>query len=147
MSLAFNRKIYQDYEVTDKRSAGIELFGYEVKSIKKGGANLTGSKVIVRGGEAFIIGLRITPYQVNNISNIKSFDEMRTRKILLKKSEIIKLYELEEKKQTFIIPLSLYLQNNLIKIELGICKKLNKHDKRDKIKERDLDREKREHFV
>lgn len=146
MSIINNKKVYHDYEIIDKIQAGIQLFGYEVKSIRTGKANITGSKVIVRGGEAFVVGMRIDPYQVNNIKSIKNFDTERTIKVLLKKSEIKKLYELEEKKQTFTIPLSIYLKNNLIKMELAICKKLKKHDKKQKIKERDLDREIRSEY-
>lgn len=141
MSITENKKIYHDYEVLDKIVAGISLFGYEVKSIKSGKANIKGAKIIARGGEAFIVGMRIDPYQANNINTIKGFDPERTIKVLLRKSEIKKLYELEEKRQTFALPISLFLKNNLIKLEIAICKKLKNHDKRNKIKERDLDRE------
>lgn len=138
MSLAQNKKAYHDYEINDKISSGIELFGAEVKSVKSGGANLTGSKIILRGSEAFIVGLKITPYQINNLP--KNWDPERTRKLLLKKSEIKKLYTLEETKKVLLIPLSLYLHNNFIKLEFAIGKKLNKHNKKEKIKERDLER-------
>lgn len=138
MSLAQNKKAYHDYEVTDKAVAGIELQGHEVKSIKNGGTNLTGGKIILRGGEAFLIGIKITPYQPNNLA--KNYEQDRTIKLLLKKSEIKKLYAMQETKNIFLVPLSLFTKNNLLKLEFAIAKKLNKHSKKEKIKERDLDR-------
>lgn len=138
MSLAQNKKAYHDYEVSDKFVSGLQLFGHEVKSIKNGGANIVGGKIIVRGGEAFVIGIKIQPYQKNNIS--KNYDESRVRKLLLKKSEIKKLYELEETKKIFLIPLSLFERNHLIKLEFAVAKKLNKYSKKNKLKEKDINR-------
>ncbi len=141
MAIVNNKKIYHDYEIIDKMTSGVELFGYEVKSIKNNKINITGAKIIVRGGEAFMIGSRIDPYQTNNTKNIKNYAPDRNIKLLLKKREISNLYKLEEKKETFVLPLSVFIHNNKIKIQLAICKKLKNHNKKQKIKERDLDRE------
>ena len=139
MQLAQNKRIYSEYSVADKFDCGLELFGHEVKSIKNGGANITSSKVIVRGGEAYVIGLKIQPYQVNN--KAKTFEADRTVKLLLRKKEIGEMYKLSEDKKLQLLPLSVYNKNNFIKMEIAVCKKLNKHDKREKIKERDMNRD------
>lgn len=141
MSITYNKKIHHDYEIVDELSAGMKLFGYEVKAIKSGKVNIIGGKIIVRGGEAFLIGVKIDPYQTNNLKTIKNYDSKRTIKLLLNKKEIQYLYKLEEGKQTFALPISIYEKNNLIKLTLAICKKLKKYNKKQKIKERDLDRE------
>ena len=140
MSLASNKKIYHDYQVLDKYVAGIELLGHEVKSIRKGQVNLLGSKVILRGGEAYVVGVDIHPYQENNTNDFKIvYDKLRTRKLLFKKSELARLYKILEDKHLSLIPLSLYDAHGIIKVDLGLAKKLNKHDKREKIKQRDFD--------
>ncbi len=139
MQLAQNNKTLREYALGEKFQAGLELLGHEVKSIKNGGANLVSSRVIVRGGEVYVIGLKIQPYQIKN--QAKTFEENRTVKLLLKKEEIVRLYKIEEDKKIQLIPSHLYIKNNFVKIEIVACKKLNKHDKREKIKERDLRRE------
>lgn len=121
------------YTVIDTFQAGIELEGNEVKSLRKKLGSLDGSKVIIRGGEAFLVGSYIPPYQPANTP--KSYDEHRTRKLLFNKSEIQKLADEEEKKDLTLHPISLYSKNNLIKCEVALCKKLQKHDKREKVKE------------
>lgn len=122
-----------NYEVMDTFQAGIELEGHEVKSLRNKLGSLDGSKVIVRGGEAFLVGSYIPPYQPANTS--KSYDEHRNRKLLLNKNELQKLADEEEKKTLTIHPISLYTKNNLVKCEVALCKKLQKHDKREKVKE------------
>lgn len=140
MSLASNKKIHHDYEVLEKYSAGIELLGHEVKSIRNGQANLIGGKVILRGGEAYVVGVDIHPYQENNTNDFKTvYDKLRTRRLLFKKSELAKLYKILEDKQMHLLPYSLYDAHGIIKLELALCKKLKKHDKREKIKERDFE--------
>lgn len=121
------------YEVLDTYQAGMELEGHEVKSLRQKLGSLDGSKVIIRGGEAYLVGAYIPPYQPANTP--KSYDEHRTRKLLLNKSEIQKLVNEEEKKDLTLHPISLYSKNNLIKCEVALCKKLQKHDKREKVKE------------
>jgi SsrA-binding protein len=140
-----NNKIHHDYEILEKYSCGVELLGHEVKSIKKGMVSLVGGKVLLRGGEVFAIGIDIHPYQENNIitnKNLKSdiikYDKLRTRRLLMKKSEIVKLYKTLENKIMHLLPYSLYESHGLVKLDIALCKKLNKHDKREKIKERDF---------
>ena len=121
------------YTVLDTYPAGIELLGYEVKSLRQKLGSLDGSKIIIRGGEAFLVGSYIPAYQPANTP--KSYDEHRTRRLLLTKEEIGKLAHEEENKDLTLHPISLYLKNNLVKCEVALCKKLQKHDKREKVKE------------
>ncbi len=137
MSLATYKKIGLEYDITDTMSSGIELFGHEVKSIKSGRCIIDGSKVILRGGEAFVVGMQVAVYQEKNTP--KSYEVDRTRKLLLRKRDIVELYKITENKSISLLVKSLYLKGSLIKCDIAICKKLNKFDKRNKIKERDLD--------
>ena len=132
MKLVENKKLRMTYDVIDTYQAGMELEGYEVKSLRNKLGSLDGSKVIIRGGEAFLVGSYIPPYQPANTP--KSYDEHRTRRLLLKKDEIAKLAVIEEKKDLTLHPISLYIKNNLVKCEVALCKKLQKHDKRENIK-------------
>jgi SsrA-binding protein len=133
MKLVENKKLRLTYAVAETYQAGIELEGQEVKSLRKKLGSLEGSKVIIRGGEAFLVGAYIPPYQPANTP--KSYDEWRTRRLLLNKEEIGELAHVEEKRDLTLHPISLYINNNLIKCDVAVCKKLQKHDKRDKVKE------------
>lgn len=133
MTLVENKKLRLTYAVTDTYAAGVELEGHEVKSLRLKLGKLDGSKVVIRGGEAFLVGAYIPPYQPANTP--KSYDEWRTRRLLLRKEEIWELAQIEEKRDLTLHPLSLYIKNNLIKCDIAVCKKLEKHDKRDKVKE------------
>ncbi len=133
MKLVENKKLRMVYTVLDTYPAGIELLGYEVKSLRQKLGSLDGSKIIIRGGEAFLVGSYIPAYQPANTP--KSYDEHRTRRLLLTKEEIGKLAHEEENKDLTLHPISLYLKNNLVKCEVALCKKLQKHDKREKVKE------------
>lgn len=135
MSIVSNRKIYMDYEVLDKYTAGVELLGFEVKSIKAGKVIIEGSQIILSRGQVQIVGMQISPIQPNNTPETYKID--RTRNLLLKKSEIIDLYKAKESKLV-ILPSSVFLSHNLIKIEIAICKRLKKADKRNKIREKDF---------
>lgn len=139
MSFAENRKAYFNYEIKDTYEAGIELLGFEVKSVRAGKVSLDGSHVIVRGGEAYIVGMTIQPYQVKNTP--ASYEPDRTRRLLLVKKEIIELEKLGETKGLTIVPLKMYNKNRRIKVELGVGKGKKLHDKRETIKKRDLDRQ------
>lgn len=132
MKLVENKKLRLTYEVLDTYSSGIELEGFEVKALRQKLGSLEGSKVIVRGGEAFLVGAYIPPYQPANTP--KSYDEHRTRRLLLTKEELHKLAAEEEKDNLTIHPISLYTNKNLVKCEVAVCKKLQKHDKRENIK-------------
>ncbi|MCX6717732.1 MAG: SsrA-binding protein SmpB [Candidatus Taylorbacteria bacterium] len=140
-NFAENRKAYFNYEIIEKITAGIELLGIEVKAIKAGQMSLDGSYVIIRGGEAFLIGSNITPLQPKNIP--VGYDPRRNRKLLLTKKELKKLAGIESKKGLTILALSVYNIKGLIKVLIGIGKGKKKFDKRENIKEKDLDREAR----
>ena len=139
MTLAQNKKAFFNYEILEKLEAGIELQGFEVKSVKNGGAILDGSHVSVRGKEAFVLGLQISPYQPKNTP--QDYDPIRARKLLLTKKEIDKLEKIESQKGLTIVPLSVYNKGRKLKIELGIARGKKKFDKRQSIKKRDTDRE------
>ena len=127
MSLVENKKIHLDFEIKDKFEAGLELFGNEVKSIRNSDAQITGSKIIIRGGEAFIVGMNVSPFQASEKEKKTKND--RVRKLLLKKSEILKLFT-ESEKGLSILPIKIYDHHGLLKIEIGLCKRKNKLDKR-----------------
>ena len=127
-----NRKAHFNYSVEETFEAGIELTGFEVKSIKKGQGSITSAFCIIRGGEAFLVDAYIPPYQASNTP--KSYDPYRTRKLLLKKEEVMELYNLEQSKTLTLHPNSLYSTHNLIKCEVAVCKKKDSKDKREDIK-------------
>lgn len=141
MSYITNKKAHFDYEILEKFVGGIELLGIEVKSIKNNQGSLLGAFVGVRGGEAFLLGADIPPYQMKNTPD--SYERTRARKILLTKKEIKILADAESKKGTTIIPISLFPKTNKIKIELGIARGKKKFDKRESIKKRNSEREMR----
>ena len=132
MKLLENKKLHLTYTVTETYEAGVELFGFEVKSLRQKQGGLDGAKVIVRGGETFLVGAYIPPFQPANTT--KSYDPYRTRRLLLKKTEIMDLYSHEQSKTLTLAPHSLYLKNNLIKCEVAVCKRKNARDKREDIK-------------
>jgi SsrA-binding protein len=142
MKLIDNKKLHLTNVISDTFEAGIELFGHEVKSIRDKQGSLEGAKVIVRGGEVFVVGVRIPPYQGKNVP--KNYDEYRTRRLLLRKSEIESMYALEQAKTLTLAPHSLYSKNNLIKCEVAVCKKKDARDKREDIKKDIARREMRE---
>jgi SsrA-binding protein len=132
MKLLENKKLHLTYTINDSYTAGIELFGFEVKAIREKNASLEGSKVIIRGAEAFVVGMFIGPYQAANTP--KDYDPYRTRRLLLQKKEIAELYGLEQTRTLTLHPNSLYSKNNLIKVEVAVCKKKDARDKREDIK-------------
>ncbi len=134
-----NRKAHFNYEILEKYEGGIELLGFEAKSVRKGSMSLEGAFLLVRGGEVFLINANIPPYQTNNTP--KDYDPLRNRKILLTKKEIRELADVEKNKSLTIIPISLYNKGRRIKIELAVAKGKKKFDKRETIKKRETDRE------
>jgi len=134
-----NRKARFDYEILETLSAGLELVGSEVKSIRAGKISLAGSFVGVRGKEAFLIGADIPPYQPKNTS--PDYDSTRSRKLLVTKSELEKLATAEGTKGLTIVPLSVYNKGRFIKLDLAIAKGKKKFDKRESIKKRDVERD------
>ena len=136
--IAQNKKAYHDYFVDEKYEAGIALFGTEVKSLRKGAVNLKDSYCSVQGGEIFVHGMHISPYEFGNIFNR---EPLRDRKLLMHKREIMKLTgELTQKGLT-LIPLSLYFSGPYVKVELGLCRGKKLYDKRASIAEAESDRE------
>lgn len=136
--LVENKKAYFDYEILEKFEAGVELRGFEVKALRLKRGSLLGARVIVRGGEAFVVGMDIPPYQATNTP--KDYESDRTRRLLLKKSEIKYLTGKGEEKGLTIIPIRVYTKGQRIKMEIGIARGLKKYDKREKIKEREVKR-------
>ena len=136
--VAQNKKARHDYFVLETYEAGIELFGTEVKSIRKGRVNLKDSWCSIDGGEIFVNGMHVSPYEQGNIFNT---DPMRQKKLLLHKSQIRHLAQESGKMGYSLIPLQVYLKDGRFKMELGVCKGKKLHDKRDSIAERDTKRE------
>lgn len=129
-----NKKAFFDYDIKEKFEAGIKLFGFEVKSAKAGRFNITGSYAVHKNNELFLINSEIQPIQPNNIQI--NYDPKRNRKLLMHKSEI--KYLIGKLNQKFmLIPIKIYVKNNLIKIELGLGKARKKVDKRELIKQRE----------
>ncbi len=139
MALIQNRKIFFNYEILEKTEAGIELFGFEVKSLKKGQGSLEGSHITLRGGEAFVINMQISPYQPANTP--KDYDPLRNRKLLLTKKEITELTKSENQKGLTIVPISVYNKGRKVKLEIAVVRGKKQFDKRETIKKRDTDRE------
>ena len=138
--VATNRKAFHDYEILETYEAGIVLKGTEVKSAKQGRINLKDSYAKIENGEIFLFNAHISPYTHGNVYN---HDPRRTRKLLLHKKEIMRLYGKVKEKGLTLIPLKAYIKNGKIKIELGLCKGKKVYDKRAEIKKRDLEREMR----
>ena len=135
--VATNKKAYHDYFVEDTIEAGIVLVGTEVKSIRGGAVNLKDGYAVIKDGEVFILGMHVSPYAKGSFSNV---DPTRTRKLLLNRFEINRLRGRVEQKGYTLVPLKLYFKNSLVKVELGLCKGKELHDKRKSIKEREENR-------
>jgi len=138
--LAENKKAYFNYEILEKFEAGVSLIGQEVKSIKTRGVNLAGNYIVLKGGEVFWVGANIHPYQPKNAP--PDYNPERSRKLLLKKSEIKYLIGESQQRGLTLIPLKLYTtRSGRIKIEFSIAKGKKKFDKREQIKKREIERE------
>lgn len=133
-----NRKARYDYEILDKYEAGIVLTGTEIKSIRKGSANLKDSYAIIKNGEAYLLNMYISEYKEGNIFN---HDETRTRKLLLHKNEINKINDKISIKGLTLVPVKLYFVRGKAKIELAVARGKHTYDKKETIKQRDIDRE------
>lgn len=137
--VATNKKAGFEYFILDKFVAGIALEGSEVKSIRAGSVSINDTYVSLRNGEAYIINMYIKPY-----AYAKTFvpEERRSRKLLLNKSELKELIGAVSQKGQTVVPLKLFFEGNLVKLEIAICKGKKLYDKRETIKKRDLEREK-----
>lgn len=137
-TVAENRKARHDYFVLESFEAGVELFGTEVKSIRGGGVNLKESWCDIRGGELFVKGMRISPYEQGNIFNR---DPLRDKRLLMHKREIRHLFAEVKQQGLTLIPLSVYFKGSRVKIQVGLCKGKKNYDKRAAEAERDAKRE------
>lgn len=136
--LCMNRKARHAYEILETHETGIVLTGPEVKSLRQGGGNLKDSYATIRDAEVILLNMHVSPYFQASIFNQ---EPRRPRKLLLHKRETVRLAGKVREKGLTLIPLSVYLKGNLIKVELGLAKGRQTHDKKEAIKERDIRRE------
>lgn len=136
--IAKNSKAYHDYFVEDKYEAGIELFGTEVKSIRRGNLNLKDSYCIIKDGEIMVHGMHVSPYEQGNIFNK---DPRRPRRLLMHKREILRLYAKVKQDGYSLVPLSVYFKNSHVKVEIGLAKGKKLYDKREAAAVKDARRE------
>ena len=141
--IAQNRKARHDYFVEETYEAGIELRGTEVKSIRLGQCNLKDCFAQVRGGELFVHGMHISPYEKGSVFNT---DPLRPKRLLMHKAEIRKLNQQVMQKGLALIPLSVYLKDGLMKVELGLCRGKKNYDKRDDMAKRSAERDIERHM-
>ena len=133
-----NHRARFDYDIQETFEAGINLTGQEVKAVRLGHADLSGSYARIIGSEVYLINAKIFPYEYARPEN---YDLKRTRRLLLHKKQIISLKGKTDGSNLTIVPVSLYTTHGLVKVELGLGKPQKKYEKRDKIKKRDIDRE------
>ena len=133
-----NRKAHYDYFIKDTYEAGIELQGTEIKSLRKGNANINDSYARIKNGEVYLTNMYIGKYEEGNIFN---HDERRERKLLLHKKEILKIDNEVTTKRYTIIPLKIYFVRGKAKVEIAIARGKHTYDKKETIKQRDIDRE------
>ena len=136
--IAVNRKARHDYFVLETFETGIELVGTEVKALRQGGVNLKDSWCSIDEGELFVKGMHISPYEKGNIFNR---DPFRVRRLLMHKREIMRLLGRVKQDGLTLIPLSLYFKNSRVKLEMGLCRGKQLHDKRQDMARRDAKRE------
>ena len=136
--IANNKKAYHDYFILDTYETGISLAGTEVKSLRMGKCSIKESFVRIENGEVFIYGMHISPYEKGNIFNK---DPLRTRKLLLHKREITKLLGQVSQKGYTIMPLQVYFNDSLVKVQIGLARGKKLYDKREDIAKKDQRRE------
>ena len=135
--MARNKKAFHDYFVDEEYEAGIELLGTEVKSIRAGRINLKDSYVSLKGGEAVLLGVHISPYEQGSMWNAAP---ERPRRLLLHKREINRLIGLTQQQGYTLIPLKVYFKNQYVKVSVGLCRGKKNYDKRDAMAKRDAQR-------
>lgn len=131
-TLIENKKARLRFETLETYQAGIELFGYEVKSIRAKLGSLEGARVVVRGGEAFLIGMTIPPYQLANAP--KEYDPERPRRLLLSRKEIAEILDAEAKKGLTVVPFEVYNNGRYLKARINIVRGKGKADRREDLK-------------
>jgi SsrA-binding protein len=140
-TIAENRRARFDYGITETYEAGVQLLGHEVKSAKSGRLQIAGARVLIRGGEAWLVNAHIPPYQPKNTP--ADYEEDRSRRLLLTKEELKSLTGALHEKGAALVPLRAYLKHGFIKLELGLGRQKKKSDKREAIKKRSHEREMR----
>jgi SsrA-binding protein len=140
MLLAKNKKATFEYEILDKYTAGLMLYGHEVKSVREGNVNFEGSLVTVMQGEAFVVNLHIGRYS-HQSQKYNEKEARRTRKLLLNKKEVLKLAQAISLKGRFAVPLALILQRNLVKLEFGVVRSKKQYEKKQVLIERQIERD------
>jgi SsrA-binding protein len=133
-----NKKAYYDYFILEEYTSGLVLTGSEVKSLRRGDVNFNDGYIIFKDGEVFIKNMRIAQYKEATYNN---HDEMRDKKLLLNKREVSKLSKSYDEKGIAIIPLEIFTLKNRFKIKIGICRGKKNYDKRDSIRQKDIERE------
>ena len=136
--IAVNRKARHDYFVLETFETGIELVGTEVKSLRQGGVNLKDSWCSIEGGELFVKGMHISPYEKGNVFNR---DPFRVRRLLMHKREIMRLFGLVQQDGCALIPLSMYFKGSRVKVQLGLCKGKKLYDKREDMARKEAKRD------
>ncbi|MCR4851191.1 MAG: SsrA-binding protein SmpB [Lachnospiraceae bacterium] len=136
--VANNKKAYHDYFIEEKFEAGLVLHGTEVKSLRMGKCSIKEAYVRIENGEAYIFGMNISPYEMGNIFNK---DPLRTRKLLMHRSEIRKLLGASSEEGYTIMPLQVYFKDGYAKIEIGLAKGKKLYDKRQDLRKKDMRRE------
>jgi SsrA-binding protein len=136
--LAFNKRAHYDYEISDKFEAGLMLTGQEVKSIKTGHISLKGSFVTAKGNELYLTNANIPPYE--HAGDIKNYDPTRSRKLLLKKSEIKSLIGKSRVSGLTLVPIRVYTKKRYVKLEFGVGRGKKEYDKRQDITKRDAEK-------
>ena len=136
--IADNKKAFHDYIIEEKYECGIVLSGTEVKSVRNGKCNLKDSYCTVKDGELWLIGVNISPYEFGNRFNL---DPMRSRKLLMHKNEIIRLFSKIKLDGLTLVPTKIYFKDGKVKVEIGLARGKKNFDKRDTIKERQSKRE------
>ena len=141
--IAQNKKAWHDYFVDEKYEAGIALYGTEVKSVRRGAVNLKDSYCSFEGGEMFVVGMHISPYEQGNIFNR---EPLRDKKLLMHRREILKLQGLVQQKGYTLVPLSLYFSGSHVKVEVGLCRGKKLYDKRESDAKREAGRDMERHL-
>ncbi len=141
--ISTNRKAYHDYFIEETYEAGISLLGTEVKSLREGRVNLKDSYAIIKDNEVFLLNCHISPYSHGNIQN---HDPIRTRKLLLHRKEISKLWGKLSQRGFTLVPLNIYFKKGKAKVEIGLCKGKRQYEKRETIKEKEARREIQRHL-
>jgi len=134
----FNREAKFNYFILEEYECGISLVGTELKSLRNGKANIKDSYATIRNNELYLLNMHISAYKEGNIFN---HEERRTRKLLMHKHEIIKIANRLIQEGLTLVPLKVYFKKNKVKILLGLCKGKKLYDKRETIKQRDLQKE------